>query len=42
MMNFFWAYHENCNGNPVMRGNHERICTTKETIMRESKVKIEL
>lgn len=35
-------FFENCNGNPVMRGSNERICTTEEAIIRESKVKMEL
>jgi hypothetical protein len=35
-------FFENCNGNPVMRGSNERICTSEEAIIRESKIKIEL
>ena len=36
------TFFENCNGKPVIRGSNERICTTEESIIRESKSKLEL
>jgi hypothetical protein len=35
-------FFENCNGNPVVRENDERICTTEGVIIKESRTRMEL